>query len=108
MGLIQTLHYRSSAQYWLDEKLARQQQNKKKAVSHLPFALHTLWKIETIDEITQSRLTQTYHYRHGVWDGIEKEFRGFGCVEMTNAESFKSEEDLADKTPSALTRQWFF
>lgn len=107
MGLIQTLHYRSSAQYWLDEKLARQQQNKKKAVSHLPFALHTLWKIETIDEITQSRLTQTYHYRHGVWDGIEKEFRGFGCVEMTNAESFKSEEDLADKTPSALTRQWF-
>ena len=107
MGLIQNLHYRSSAQYWLDEKLSRQQQNKAKAVSHLPFALHTLWKTETVDEITQSRLTQTYHYRHGVWDGKEKEFRGFGCVEMTNAESFKSEEDLADKTPSALTRQWF-
>ncbi|NHW60134.1 hypothetical protein HA378_33725, partial [Escherichia coli] len=71
MGLIQNLHYRSSAQYWLDEKSTRQQQNKAKAVSHLPFALHTLWKIESIDEITQSRLTQTYNYRHGVWDGKE-------------------------------------
>ncbi|MBN6345133.1 toxin TcdB middle/N-terminal domain-containing protein, partial [Escherichia coli] len=28
MGLIQNLHYRSSAQYWLDEKSTRQQQNK--------------------------------------------------------------------------------
>ncbi|QKD68218.1 SpvB/TcaC N-terminal domain-containing protein [Proteus terrae] len=107
MGLIQNLHYRSSAQYWLDEKSTRQQQNKAKAVSHLPFALHTLWKIESIDEITQSRLTQTYNYRHGVWDGKEKEFRGFGCVEATNAESFKSEENTTDKTPSVLTRQWF-
>ncbi|ODQ08079.1 SpvB/TcaC N-terminal domain-containing protein [Shigella sp. FC1655] len=108
MGLIQNLHYRSSAQYWLDEKLARQQQRKEKAVSYLPFPLHTLWKTETIDEITQSRFTQTLNYRHGVWDGKEKEFRGFGCVEATNAESFKSEENSTDKTPNALTRQWFF
>lgn len=108
MGMVQHLHYRSSAQCWLDEKLARKQQGKEKAVSYLPFALHTLWQIETVDEITQSRLTQTYNYRHGVWDGKEKEFRGFGCVEVTNAESFKSEENSADKTPNALTRQWFF
>ncbi|EQA5331609.1 TPA: virulence protein [Proteus mirabilis] len=107
MGLIQRLHYRSSAQYWLDEKLVRQQQNKAQAVNHLPFALHTLWKINTEDEITQSQLTQTFNYRYGVWDGKEKEFRGFGCVETTNAESFKSEENTTDKTPSALTRQWF-
>ncbi|MBI6528154.1 virulence protein [Proteus vulgaris] len=106
MGLIQNLHYRSSAQYGLDEKLA-QQQSKNKAVSHLPFSLHTLWKIETVDEITQSQLTQTFNYRYGVWDGKEKEFRGFGCVETTNAESFKSEENTTDKTPSALIRQWF-
>lgn len=107
MGLIQNLHYRSSAQYWLDEKSTRQQQNEAKAVSHLPFALHTLWKTETVDEITQSRFTQTLNYRHGVWDGKEKEFRGFGCVEATNAELFKSEENTTDKTPSVLTRQWF-
>ena len=107
MGLIQHLHYRSSAQFWLDDKRARLQAGKEKAVSHLPFALHTLWQTESIDEITQSRLTQTLNYRHGVWDGKEKEFRGFGYVEATNAESFKSEENAADKTPSALTRQWF-
>lgn len=106
MGLIQNLHYRSSAQYGLDEKLA-QQQSKNKVVSHLPFPLHTLWKIETVDEITQSQLTQLFNYRYGVWDGKEKEFRGFGCVEATNAESFKSEENTTNKTPSALTRQWF-
>lgn len=107
MGLIQHLHYRSSAQYGLDEKLTRQQQKKDNVVSHLPFSLHTLWKIDTVDEITQSQLTQTFNYRYGVWDGKEKEFRGFGCVEATNAESFKSEENTTDKTPSALTRQWF-
>ncbi|NBM54748.1 virulence protein [Proteus sp. G2669] len=106
MGLIQNLHYRSSAQYGLDEKLA-QQRSKNKVVSHLPFPLHTLWKIETVDEITQSQLTQLFNYRYGVWDGKEKEFRGFGCVEATNAESFKSEENTTNKTPSALTRQWF-
>ncbi|MEQ4988511.1 SpvB/TcaC N-terminal domain-containing protein [Proteus sp. fly-1089] len=107
MGLLQKLHYRSSAQYGLDEKLTRQQQNKDNVVSHLPFPLHTLWKIDTVDEITQSQLTQTFNYRYGVWDGKEKEFRGFGCVEATNAESFKSEENTTDKTPSVLTRQWF-
>lgn len=107
MGLVQNLSYRSSAQFWLDEKSARAQKGEGKAVSHLPFSLHTLWKIETVDEITQSRLIQTHLYRHGVWDGREKEFRGFGCVEVTNAESFKSEENLVDKTPNALTRQWF-
>lgn len=107
MGLIQNLYYRSSVQYWLDEKLTRQQQKKGNVVSYLPFPLHTLWKIDTIDEITQSQLTQTFNYRHGVWDGKEKEFCGFGCVEATNAESFKSEENTTDKTPSALTRQWF-
>ncbi|WIF71890.1 SpvB/TcaC N-terminal domain-containing protein [Proteus vulgaris] len=107
MGLLQKLHYRSSAQYGLDEKLTRQQQKKDNVVSHLPFPLHTLWKIDTVDEITQSQLTQTFNYRYGVWDGKEKEFRGFGCVEATNAESFKSEENTTDKTPSVLTRQWF-
>lgn len=109
MGLIQTLHYRSSQRNigWMRNWLVNNKIKRKRLAIYL-FALHTLWKIETIDEITQSRLPNT-NLPLSSWclDGIEKEFRGFGCVEMTNAESFKSEEDLADKTPSALTRQWF-
>jgi hypothetical protein len=73
MGAHHQLHYRSSAQFWLDEKA---QASPPKA-SYLPFPLHLLWKSRLLDEVTGNEITHETRYLHGVWDGKEREFRGF-------------------------------
>ena len=35
-----------------------------------------------------AELTTTYRYHHGYWDGVEREFRGFGRVEQVDTETF--------------------
>jgi YD repeat-containing protein len=46
-------------------------------------------KTEVIDEISHGKLATVYHYRHGYWDGAEREFRGFGRVDTYDTESFE-------------------
>ena len=95
MGANTTLFYRSSAQFWLDEKLNAQRQGKN-AISHMPFPLHLLWRTETLDEISGNRLTSVNEYAHGVWDGREREFRGFGRVTQTDTDEFAKGSSNAD------------
>ncbi|MDE9496226.1 hypothetical protein KKJ17_20495, partial [Xenorhabdus bovienii] len=96
MGAETTLFYRSSAQFWLDEK--HQAENVERAVtSYLPFPVHVLWRTEVLDEITGNRLTSEQDYAHGAWDGREREFRGFGRV------SQKDTDKLAQATDSSVT-----
>ncbi|PHM60735.1 hypothetical protein Xsto_03703 [Xenorhabdus stockiae] len=113
MGAHHTLHYRSSAQFWLDEKAALIIAGKK-AVCHLPFPIHTLWQTEITDEISGNKLINEVRYKYGVWDGREREFRGFGYVEQrdTNkcAQSSVSEQvkDSASKRAfPALNKSWY-
>lgn len=103
IGANTTLFYRSSAQEWLDEK----QQNPQ-ATPALPFAMHLLVKTTTLDEVTGNQLSQSIRYRKGVYDGKEREFRGFGYVETedTNDDALP----VGDDTPVAatlLTKSWF-
>ncbi len=103
LGASHTLCYRSSAQSWLDEKEADPQ-----AVPALPFAMHLLVKTRTLDEITGNQLAQTCRYYQGVYDGREREFRGFGYVETEDT----SDDALpvGDDTPLAatlLTKSWY-
>nr|WP_238085596.1 toxin TcdB middle/C-terminal domain-containing protein [Pseudescherichia vulneris] len=103
LGASHTLCYRSSAQSWLDEKEADPQ-----AVPALPFAMHLLVKTLTLDEITGNQLAQTCRYYQGVYDGREREFRGFGYVETEDT----SDDALpvGNDTPLAatlLTKSWY-
>ena len=103
LGASHTLCYRSSAQSWLDEKQVDPQ-----AVPALPFAMQLLVKTLTLDEITGNQLAQTCCYRQGVYDGREREFRGFGYVETEDT----SDDALpaGDNTPLAatlLTKSWY-
>src|SRR5262249_55505444 len=43
-----------------------------------------------IDEISQGKLTSEYRYHGGYWDGIERQFGGFSCVEQLDTESFET------------------
>jgi hypothetical protein len=103
LGASTTLTFRSSAQEWLDEK-----QDEPASVCGLPFSLSVLSRTVITDEITGNILTERYRYRHGVYAGREREFRGFGLVEHLDAVSAidRTSEGLSYATP-ALTRQWY-
>ncbi|MGM7912038.1 SpvB/TcaC N-terminal domain-containing protein [Yersinia enterocolitica] len=107
MGAQHWLHYRSSAQFWLDEKVRAQSSDQSAPVSHLPVALHLLSRNEVEDEITGNRLMSEIRYRHGAWDRHEREFRGFGYLEVQDTTLAGSRGTAEALTPPALTRSWF-
>jgi hypothetical protein len=41
-----------------------------------------------VDEITGSKLVTEFNYHHGCFDGVEREFRGFGYVESRDSQSY--------------------
>ena len=42
--------------------------------------------METYDRISRNRFVTRYAYHHGFFDGIEREFRGFGMIEQWDTE----------------------
>ncbi|MGT3355634.1 SpvB/TcaC N-terminal domain-containing protein [Yersinia enterocolitica] len=105
MGAESRLLYRSSAQFWLDEKSAAAAKGRKIACG-LPFPMHILAQSTQFDEITQNSLSQQAYYYHGFYDGVEREFRGFGRVDTvdTHADAHGS---ATERTPPSLSRSWF-
>ncbi|WP_425275014.1 toxin TcdB middle/C-terminal domain-containing protein [Xenorhabdus ishibashii] len=109
MGTETTLFYRSSAQFWLDEKHQAESMDRS-VTSYLPFPIHVLWRTEVLDEITGNRLTSIQEYAHGVWDGREREFRGFARVMQTDTDIFAQGTGTDNTTPEAFpsrTVSWF-
>ena len=106
MGAADSISYRSSAQEWLDEK-AQKIEAGKSPVCHLPFALHVVSKKTRLDEITGNRLTQNFSYRQGYYDGIEREFRGFGLLLQVDSETHPGNAPLEGFTTPCLTKRWF-
>lgn len=106
MGAASSISYRSSAQEWLDEK-AEKIAAGQPPVCHVPFAMHVVSKKTQIDEITGNRLTQNFAYRQGYYDGIEREFRGFGLLLQTDSETRPDDSQLQGFTTPCLTKSWF-
>ena len=59
--------------------------------------------VENRDLVSNTKLVSTYRYRHGYYDGVEREFRGFAFVEQRDAESVVGDFDL----PPIVTKTWF-
>ena len=86
-------------------------------VTRLAFPVHVAERVEVFDYIGRTRLVSTYRYRHGYFDGVEREFRGFGYVEQRDAESFGDSGSLftedtdseadALHVPPVVTKTWF-
>jgi hypothetical protein len=84
-------------------------------ITKLHFPIHCISKTETVDKISGWRFVCNYKYHHGYYDHPEREFRGFGMVEKTDAESFENwakgnatnivEEDLHQEP--VVTKTWF-
>ncbi len=88
--------------------------------TRLPFPVLTVSKVESIDRISKTKLTSRYFYHHGYWDGVEREFRGFGRVDQFDTETFDAynanglllDENFdgvaeADYSPPIYTKNWF-
>jgi RHS repeat-associated protein len=101
LGARSTLTYRSATHFYLADK----QQGHPWIVS-LPFPVHVVAKRESLDLITQTKLTSSYAYHHGYYDGVEREFRGFGMVERLDAET-RGTGGQASAVPPVLTKTWY-
>ncbi|ACE06707.1 hypothetical protein Aasi_1414 [Candidatus Amoebophilus asiaticus 5a2] len=110
LGKEVSLKYTPSTQFYLEDK-----RDGKPWVTKLHFPVHCISEIETRDTISGYRFVNTYKYHHGYYDHAEREFRGFGMVEQTDAEHFEhwvkgNNSNIVDKTlhqEPVITKSWF-
>jgi RHS repeat-associated protein len=106
------IEYASSTEFYLADQAAGMPW-----VTRLPFPVHIVKRVETYDAVSRSRFVSRYTYHHGFYDGLEREFRGFGRVDQLDTEDIASltaswalptgdNIDAASSVPPVLTRTW--
>lgn len=116
LGAITQVTYASSTSFYL----ADAQHPTTRWQTTLPFPVQVVARVDVIDALSGSRRTSEYHYHHGYWDGVEREFRGFARVDQRDSETFAAFSQAqanADATaldaatrhfsPPTETRSWF-
>ncbi len=83
LGAETHVHYAPSTKFYLADKSAGTPW-----ITKLPFPVHVVERVETYDRISRNRFVTRYAYHHGYFDGVEREFRGFGMVEQSDTEEF--------------------
>lgn len=113
LGAETHIRYAPSTRFYLEDKIAG-----KPWITKIPFPVHVVERVETYDRISRNRFVTRYAYHHGYFDGIEREFRGFGMVEQFDTEEFAALSgsnvfpdatniDQASHLPPVLTKTWF-
>ena len=103
MGARVEIEYGSSVDFYLSDKKAGIPW-----ITNVPFPVHVVTKVSHIDEISQSRYVSSYAYRHGYYDGEEREFRGFGRIDRQDGEYFDDVKiGETEYTAPSLTRSWY-
>jgi len=98
MGAETTVQYVASTKFYLQDRLEGHPW-----VTRLPFPVHVIERTENRDLVSNTTLVTAYRYRHGYFDGVEREFRGFAYVEHRSDESVIGAFDL----PPVVTKTWF-
>ena len=113
LGAETLISYAPSTKFYLADKLAGTPW-----ITRLPFPVYVVERVETGDRVSKNRFVTRYAYHHGYFDGIEREFRGFGLVEQWDTEEFAvlnpgdnypdaTNLDAASHVPPVYTRTWF-
>jgi RHS repeat-associated protein len=113
LGAETRIDHASSTQFYLADKAAGTPW-----ITRLPFPVHVVERVTTYDRISRNRFVTRYTYHHGYFDGVEREFRGFGRVDQLDTEElgaltasgdFPAADniDAASYVPPVLTRTWF-
>ena len=85
LGAETQITYSASTKFYLADKLAGMPW-----VTRLPFPVHCVEKVTVKDKWLQAEFSTTYSYHHGYFDGVEREFRGFGRVEQVDTERYQA------------------
>ena len=81
-GAVTTLEYGTSARHYLrDRRDGREWQTR------LPTHATVVNGVERRDDVTGARVVNRYRYHDGYYDGAEQVFRGFGRVDIDDAET---------------------
>lgn len=83
LGAETRVEYAPSIKFSLQDKRAG-----KPWITRLPFPVHLVERITVKDDWRKTEFSTTYSYHHGYFDGIEREFRGFGRVEQIDVEDY--------------------
>ncbi|HEY2499456.1 MAG TPA: SpvB/TcaC N-terminal domain-containing protein [Candidatus Angelobacter sp.] len=113
LGAETVVQYAPSTKFYVADKLAGTPW-----VTRLPFPVHVVERVETYDYISRNRFVTQYAYHHGYFDGVEREFRGFGRVDQWDTEEFTalaqasdfpqpSNQNPSSNVPPVLTKTWF-
>ena len=78
------IEYKPSTYFYLKDK-----KEGNKWITKLPFVVHCISKVISEDKIRKTVFTSSYAYRHGYYDFVEREFRGFARVEQFDTEDFE-------------------
>ena len=113
LGAETRICYAPSTRFYVQDKLAGTPW-----ITRLPFPVQVVERVETVDAISRNRFVTRYAYHHGYYDGVEREFRGFGRVDQWDTEDFAtlnaqntlpapSNESVTSNVPPILTKTWF-
>ena len=113
LGAETTIEYASSTEFYLADEAAG-----RPWVTRLPFPVHVVKRVVTYDAVSRNRFVSRKTYHHGYYDGVEREFRGFGRVELLDTEEFgaltesgalpeASNEQASFNVPPVLTKTWY-
>jgi RHS repeat-associated protein len=106
------IEYTSSTEFYLADRAAGMPW-----VTRLPFPVHVVKRVAMYDAVSRNRFVSRYTYHHGFYDGLEREFRGFGRVDQLDTEDIASlsapgvfptgdNTDAASSVPPVLTKTW--
>ncbi|HBZ66546.1 MAG TPA: toxin, partial [Bacteroidales bacterium] len=103
MGAVTTLTYAPSTKFYLADRMAG-----RPWITKLPFPVHVVERTEVHDLPTDTRYATRYAYHHGYFDGVEREFRGFGMVEQWDTDTLHdlTLQGEADQPP-VYSKTWF-
>lgn len=102
-GRVVRLAYTSSARYQLLDRLEGHPW-----ITTLVAPVNVVARVEHVDEVAGVTRVTDYRYSHGYFDPIEREFRGFGLLEMReqDAPNPSAAQSIGDGT-RLLKREWY-
>lgn len=81
LGAETHITYAPSTKFYVKDRLAG-----RPWITKIPFPVHCVEQVTVTDKWRKTKFSSTYSYHHGYFDGIEREFRGFGRVEQIDSE----------------------
>jgi len=113
LGAETGIEYAPSTRFYVDDE-----DHGEPWLTRIPFPVHVVERVITSDRISRNRFVTRYAYHHGYFDGVEREFRGFGMVEQWDTERLgilektldpdtASNENEDSYVPPVHTKTWY-